>query len=205
MPVPLPDRAALLGALLLLAATPAAADDIGPPPEDCPRGSVGTSEHAGEWCAATTCTTDGDCTLQGLRAQGLDHVGALAPMVCREAPLCVIEEEYQLGGLWPDEPPTRTRRIARGACVDGRCPAGGDCGATRRCVPREGPRATPAADQPSTAADPREAADEGGCAVGSPGASGPWAALALVALVTAAARRRRRPRRRACARRAPAR
>ncbi|MCA9611098.1 MAG: hypothetical protein KC619_36135, partial [Myxococcales bacterium] len=142
---------------------------------------------AGEGCAATTCTTAADCSPRGLHAQGLDYV-ATDRSVCREVALCVLEEQYQLGGLWPEEPPTRTRRIGRGACVDGQCPAGGECETALRCVP---------APEPTPTAPPRAPAEEStpGCAVG-PRAAPTFAMLiALAAIVTAGARRTRRPRR----------
>ncbi|MCB9594999.1 MAG: hypothetical protein H6719_19940 [Sandaracinaceae bacterium] len=178
-------RRSLAAALLSLSlASPAAADDLAPPPEDCPRGSVGTTEHAGEWCTATRCASDDDCTPAGLRRQGVDQYHAAGAMVCREVALCVLEESYTLGGLWPDEPPTATRRIARGACVDGRCPAGGECGAERRCVlaSEPAPAAPSAAPPPATPADPPAESDArgSGCAVGHGAAGLLWWAMGLL-------------------------
>ncbi len=162
------------------------ADDLGPPPPSCPAGSIGHSEHAGEWCAATTCSTDADCSGDGLRRQGLEYHHGVAGLVCREVALCVVEEEYTLGGLHPDPPPSSTRRVARGPCVGDACPSGGSCRSARRCAPAA---SRPAASQPTPAraGDTGEAAaerDDGGCEIGRAPVTPPWAfALALGALV----------------------
>ena len=158
---------ALAVALLSLGATPAVADEIPAPPASCPPGSVAHSEHAGQWCAATTCTSDADCTPE-------------AP-VCREVALCVVQEEYALGGNLPaDPPPLRTRRVARGECAGGACPAGGECGRVRRCAP---PLSAPGSGSGS-------AAHQGsGCTVGR-GSAAPWL-LVLAAITTLWGSRRR--------------
>ena len=166
---------ALVVALLLLGpmgASPAVADEISPPPPSCPPGSSPHSEHAGEWCAASTCTSDADCT-------------EAASPVCREVALCVVEEQYALGGnIAADPPPTRTRRVAHGECVDGACPAGGVCGRVRRCAPPLGaPGSAPGSGPASSARE------EGGCSV-SRGSAAPWL-LALAALTTLWGSRRR--------------
>lgn len=165
-------RPILVAALLILASR-AAADDIGPPPETCPPGALGHSEHAGEWCVPTECATDADCTEAGLRRQGF-HYPPDGPLTCREVALCVVEEQYTLGGLRPDPAPTATRRIARGACIDGVCPAGGECRAARRCI---------ATEPPSAPVAQTDGDDGGGCAVGRSGGATPtWLAALLLAL-----------------------
>ena len=183
-------------ALALLGSAHAAADDLSPPPERCPRGSVGTTEHAGQWCAATRCESDADCARDGLRRQGLDYVSD-ASRVCREASLCVVEEQYTLGGLHAAAPPTSTRRVARGECLDGRCPAGGECRAERRCVLASEASPAVAAAEPDRAgrAAPASAPREGpaassGCAGAPPRRSQGVLLSSLVAL----AAWRRRPR-----------
>ena len=176
-------------ALLTLLASGARADDIGPPPNDCPRGALGHSEHAGEWCAVTTCATDANCTGAGISEQISGYWPRDAPpLVCGEATgLCVIEETYELGGLRPT-PAQGQRRVARGPCVGGTCPAGGECRTARRCVPPDTPpvpvaRAStdPAAPHPSESG----AREAGGCVAGA-GArrgGGVWLVLGLGGLL----------------------
>ncbi|MBX3275433.1 MAG: hypothetical protein KF729_34530 [Sandaracinaceae bacterium] len=180
-------------ALALFGSAHAAADDLSPPPERCPRGAVGTTEHAGEWCAATRCERDADCTGVGLRRQGLGY-STDGSRVCREAALCVVEEQYTLGGLHAAAPPTSTRRVARGECLDGRCPAGGECRAERRCVLASEASPAPAREPDRTAreapaAAPREPPPSGCASAASRRARG-----GLLVSIVALAAWRRRPR-----------
>ncbi len=46
---------------MLLLLPLALADVVNPEPENCPSGSFGTSSHSGEWCAPSTCSSDGEC------------------------------------------------------------------------------------------------------------------------------------------------
>lgn len=206
-----------LNVLALSIPVPAAADVVATPPEDCPPGAYGHSEHAGTWCRPSTCRTDRDCTTEGLQRQRIYRADQ-SPRVCREVDLCVIDEEYVLGGLRPaDAPATGRRQVVRAACRDGQCNGGTQCLSERRCVtvaraeasetPEDPPpeadeaeadeRADPAASGSSSSA-PREASGaetdgdgEGGgaCAVGGAG-SGRWG-LALVGAVGLALLRRR--------------
>ena len=107
--------------LLHLATNPAAADAIGPDPEDCPNGSIGTSSHAGEWCEPTTCFTgDGECN-EGSCVQDLG--------------LCVTREEVGCGGMRADsaEPCTFTKEEAHGTCSEQADCSVGTCEIASRC------------------------------------------------------------------------
>jgi hypothetical protein len=89
---------------LLLAATVASADVVGPPADFCPAGSEGQACHSGPFCAPRTCTTDDDCD------------GG----TCRERDLCM--DEFDCGGM---------DTAGEGHPVDevtGRCGANGTCG-----------------------------------------------------------------------------
>lgn len=185
-------RAGALLSLLLLGPAVALADDLPGPPESCPPGSVGHSEHAGQWCAATTCTTDADCTVSGLRRQGAGYYASEGrALSCREVALCVTEEEYSLGGnIAADPPPTATRRVAHGECFDGACPAGGECARVRRCAPAAAPAPDPDPDpDPASDPDPDPDPDPGGCAVAS-GSPLPWWAAFVAFTLLGGSRRR---------------
>jgi hypothetical protein len=112
----------LLAALLLGAPSTALADAISGPPEDCPRGSEGTSSHAGEWCRPTTCTDDAACRE--------DHR-------CQEAlGLCVGQEERWYG-RWggPEDQNTYMTDVVYGACSSDADCGQGSCVVARRCAP----------------------------------------------------------------------
>lgn len=133
---------------LLLLPSAASADRVMPPPDDCPAGSIGHSEHAGQWCVATTCESDGDCTRRA-RPGWFDGD---ARYVCRQTALCVVTERYQLGHRTP-EPEFSERTVARGPCIEGRCPAGGECQTAGRCVPADESASEPAPSEPATEAE----------------------------------------------------
>ncbi len=86
----------------------AAADVIGPEPEDCPAGSYATSSHAGEWCQEHTCDASSECP-DGYR--------------CESSSVCVDVYETSCGG----------DRIDTGPCtievreVFGPCESDADC------------------------------------------------------------------------------
>ncbi len=107
----------LLFLAALLLAPPVLADAIEPPPEDCPRGSEGTSSHAGDWCEPTECDGPDDCEL------------ACQP----EIGLCITREEVSCGGM-AIEPCTTTREEAHGRCTTSADCEVGDCEIADRCV-----------------------------------------------------------------------
>jgi MYXO-CTERM domain-containing protein len=54
--------ATLAGALAIaLSSRAAMADAVGPPPSNCPDGTMGNSCHGGVYCQPDTCTKDSDC------------------------------------------------------------------------------------------------------------------------------------------------
>ena len=169
----------LLGTLLT--STRARADAVPAAPDDCPRGALGVTSHAGVWCEASVCPPSGTCP----------------PMypeegrTCQTQGLCVRSERYSPGGNRPaDEPPTQlTRQVAVSACSAGEtCADGSRCVVAQRCV------------KPSLvdAFDPKNA----GCGCALVGArelsfglgSALAGALALFAARRSSARSRRSPR-----------
>lgn len=177
----------------------AAADDLPGPPEECPPGSTPHTEHAGQWCAATTCQRDADCTATSQRARHGVHLYGEERYVCREVSLCVRHETYELGGNLP-EPRSSERDVAVGACVEARCPAGGDCTTLRRCVLAEDAASlsragTPASDEGGgegsgpAAAGAEEEESSSGCAVAR--RASPLPAIAALGVLGWLLRRRR--------------
>ncbi len=78
--------------LLSICMSTAHADAVEGPPEDCPDGQVGTTDHIGPRCVPLECT-DGTCD------EG----------PCTHAGMCVVEEERQCGGMTtPGSPCTFT-------------------------------------------------------------------------------------------------
>lgn len=168
-------RAILFVALLVLAPI-ASADDLPPPPESCPPGSVGYSEHAGQWCVPTICAGEAECG---------------SGEVCREVALCVVEEEYALGGNIPqDPPPRRTRRVARGECIDGACPSGGECRRARRCAAGSDHAPAEEATPETSEEEASEDASDGGCQVAPGPRPAPLALLLSIVLAIAYVRER---------------
>lgn len=103
---------------LLIGALTARADVVGPEPEDCPAGSIGTSNHSGAYCTPRLCA-DSPCD----------------DGVCETTGLCVLEEERQCGGMTtPGSPCTYTHREVFGTCEgDGDC-SEGSCVIDEYCV-----------------------------------------------------------------------
>lgn len=175
-------RTPILTALLCALPATALADRVPPAPTDCPRGSVGETSHAGPICAPSTCRGPSDCSGD--------------TPACVEVALCVERQTYTPGGIGSDGT-TQQRDVARGPCVDGRCPGGGECQTARRCVEFEGQRreggdAVRSGERAEPAAAPeRDVGDGagGGCAA-APGAHG-GGALALIGLALALALRKR--------------
>jgi MYXO-CTERM domain-containing protein len=153
-------------------ASHARADVVGPPPTDCPSGSVGASTHSGPYCAPADCHTDMDCT-GGATCQ---------PMaVCIAQQACGGNGSFVDVGLYPDGGaiPACTVDAMHGFCgVGAICSMGGACPTRTVCY------APPSATPPAS----------GGCRcqVGAREAGGlTVVGLAGLALVIAARRRRR--------------
>ncbi len=110
-------------ALLLVAATSARADVVGPPPESCPVGSVPASSHIGGFCRAPRCEGSGSCELE---------VGLIEPKklsgTCQERKLC-LAKVTQKGG-WASGRVTET---VEDACESAPCRSG-TCTTLRVCV-----------------------------------------------------------------------
>lgn len=107
--------------MLLLTLSLAFADALGPEPENCPNGSIGTSSHAGEWCAPADCSADDECTEGGCVAD----VG-----------LCIVESEESCGGWNPDtgEECTFTKREVLDKCSTQDDCSEGTCEIADRCA-----------------------------------------------------------------------
>ena len=169
-------------AVLLLSNPRARADDIAPPPSDCPPGAVGASSHLGEWCRPATCTTNADCA---------------AGQTCRPGALCVEHETGTLGAHQQNAP--YTRDVVRG-------PDCNACAAPAHCLSGNLCNGVPSAGQPPmdhvithgvedhqpAPTSQATGADDGGCST-APRATSALALLS-VALVAVAAAARRRPR-----------
>ncbi len=127
----------LAAAVLLAASTEPAlalADDVPPPPTDCPPGSEGRTGHEGEACVATTCANDGECT-GGKR--------------CLEQALCVRVQTGKAGR----HQAAFSRPVASRVCEPGKaaCLDGAKCETAKRCVdPAKRTSAAPAT-APATA------------------------------------------------------
>jgi hypothetical protein len=112
-------RTGLLGVWLILVlatASPAAADVVGPPPDNCPNGSYPDSSHAGPTCWPTVCTSNNECT---------------SGEVCVERALCIEPVQgWGRGGQF-------TLDHAVTSCDgSGVCPPGASCMTNHRCMPR---------------------------------------------------------------------
>ena len=178
--------------LLVLLAPEAQADVVPPAPEDCPPGSVGSTDHYGPHCRPSICRSDEDCK-DGQR--------------CRELALCVFEKTYE---HWRGN---THRREVRGSCAQGEaCPEESSCETAKRCVPAGDVPPEPSASSPASPASPPPSASSlasppttpspkgaagpstrcGACVLvgaGGPAGHAAWAiAIASLALV---ARRRR--------------
>jgi hypothetical protein len=83
------------------------ADVVGPPPDECPDGSLGGSSHCGPYCSPDRCTGDDDCE---------------GDTTCQEVPLCVeVLECMSNGGPFTQEAVTDT------------CEGGGGCDDESTC------------------------------------------------------------------------
>jgi len=109
----------------------ALADMIGPAPEGCLKGSFGVSDHAGEWCAPSECSSDDDCRRGGCVAD----VG-----------LCVVESVEDCSTEDPDC--TFTKREALAPCTPEAPCTAGTCQVVSRCVEPSAREAIQKATQP---------------------------------------------------------
>lgn len=106
------------------------ADDIGPPPSDCPRGSAGQSSHAGEWCSVQACQSDADC-----KKMFVDH--GTAEGTCESTSLCIAKKKiyahHRVVSDGGDD--AREISVAVGACgVASSCKPESRCEKAMRCV-----------------------------------------------------------------------
>lgn len=102
---------------LLLLTTPALADVVDSPPEDCVEGTSPDTCHGGPHCTPNRCTTDEECE---------------GDFVCEEREYCVGTINCA-GMLGPGEDPSDyDRDVVLGACR-GDCE--GACNTIRLCVP----------------------------------------------------------------------
>lgn len=168
-------RVALVVAALAVTPTIAQADDVPPPPTDCPPGSEGRTGHEGEACVATTCATDADCT-KGKK--------------CLEQALCV---RVQTGTAGKRERPF-TRTVATRACEPGKVPCMGDakCESAKRCVDPDKRPPAPPTETSSSTAPPGPPPTKSRCGTSpGPAPAGVVLALAAAALAALVSRRRR--------------
>lgn len=126
--------ATLLASLGLLAVPSAAnADAIDAPPDDCPRGSTGTSSHTDTYCMPSSCTASANCTAPS-------DIGTERELVCTPSVgLCIETRTAMPGGRFPDGvvPSPITYDVAHGACTtDADCTTPAHCVVMSRCTPR---------------------------------------------------------------------
>jgi hypothetical protein len=138
----------------LLFVSPALADDVPPPPTDCPPGTTGDTGHEGPHCIPLNCSADADCK---------------DGKVCQELPLC-IEEQMLTPGR--SRTPNKYTFAYEACAIGGKCSnSAAICTAGKRCVaPTSAPKTTKT-----------ELAKKGsfGCAVSSPDTSAQSALLFL--------------------------
>ncbi|MDI1447561.1 hypothetical protein [Polyangium sp. 6x1] len=109
-----------LSALASVAPTPARADVVGPPPDDCPEGTVGATCHSAPYCSPVACTSDAECG----RGE-----------TCQDKPLCA--STIVCAGLLPPDADLmdyeRTKIV--GPCSDANaCASGATCKTQKVCV-----------------------------------------------------------------------
>jgi hypothetical protein len=167
----------MLHVLLALTVSPALADDIEGPPEECPPGAQGDSDHAGPYCKPWRCTNDSEC------APGFD---------CVEAGLCATNARVS-GGI---EGSSWERIEVHGICSGRAGCAEGQCMTLQVCMPRNSSppvmveptmERPPTATTVSTQTTTEEEEDES-CSVVTPSFV---VAIGIVALVLAGLRRKR--------------
>ncbi len=165
---------ALAGALALsLSSAAARADAIGPPPTDCPDGTMGDSCHGGQFCHPVTCMTDSDCT---------------AGQTCQVRPFCIVQINCAGGFVDPDASPGMYDQPgAQGPCATtSDCDAGATCSMENVCV------SASASDSGSSSSGSTVISHGCSCATaGGPDAPPAAALLALCAAGAGALARRR--------------
>jgi MYXO-CTERM domain-containing protein len=159
-----------LAAFVWLLAPAAAADAVPPPPDSCPAGSAGDSCHGGEYCRASGCTSDSDCS---------------GGMACRELELCIGQIDCA-GGWDPDAGPSYSPTV-EGSCSGGSACSAGSCELRRVC-------AMPGAGSSSggEAEGPIEVDQGCGCSLPGTAGAGSLAGLGFVAALGLGLRRRSR-------------
>jgi len=98
----------------------ARADVVGPPQEDCPAGTEGSSCHGGPYCRPVECLVDQDCN---------------AGETCQDRPMCV--STIVCAGLLPPDanPMDYEQAKVEGSCPNGdECAAGATCKTKRLCI-----------------------------------------------------------------------
>jgi hypothetical protein len=94
----------------------ARADEVMPPPQNCPPGAQGESSHQGEWCQPHRCTGEAQCR---------------PGQVCREAGLCVQVTTQTRGERWGGGEYTEERVMGTGTCDA--CAAPATCLTAKYC------------------------------------------------------------------------
>ncbi|HJL18392.1 MAG TPA: MYXO-CTERM sorting domain-containing protein [Sandaracinaceae bacterium LLY-WYZ-13_1] len=117
-------RAGLVLALVCVSPAVAAADVVGPPPDDCVLGAEGTVCHGLEYCRPLDCTSDADCD---------------GGEICQTRDLC-IETRTCGGRRLPDSGPPPSVASATATCSEA-C-AEGTCETRNVCVPDGTPPGT---------------------------------------------------------------
>ncbi|HJK95212.1 MAG TPA: hypothetical protein RMH85_23225 [Polyangiaceae bacterium LLY-WYZ-15_(1-7)] len=108
---------------LALLATPASADVVQSPPDDCPSGAIGRTNHYGPHCAPDVCDPAAEeaCTTGSYPPRP-------AGRACREAAFCVTTRTVE---HWRGN--TTIRRFIGPCGADGSC-AEGECERAHYCV-----------------------------------------------------------------------
>jgi MYXO-CTERM domain-containing protein len=200
-------RRALLGLPVLLLAAHAVADEVPPPPDDCPSGQRGATDHQGPYCqppAPASCPPGHTPKVR----RTLAYCEPPPPTPCPRGSFwtsSAAADTWCQGGY-----PCRDDAFCgAGACaesalcvhevevfragsyevVSGPCPASGTCPEGDRCVTARRCQApAPLVASPPAATPP--AARKGGCSVGAPG--GLSGGLVLLGLGLVLLRRRAR-------------
>lgn len=183
-----PMRAFAVALTLLVVPTPALADAISSPPDDCAEGSEGIRCHGSPTCRPLACTTDAEC------GEG---------KACQERSLCI--DRHCCGGrscyTTTGQNDSAFSDHVTATCANGAACAAGDCETRRVCVPAGEPdepvmeepamNETPMTEQTSTQTTTEETEDDS-CSASST-AGGGIVLTALVALAIAS-RKKRAPR-----------
>ena len=126
-------RWCLVSSVVAVSGGIAHADAIDSPPEDCPRGSTGTSSHTDTYCMPSSCIASTDCTPPS-------DIGTERELVCSPSVgLCLETRTAIPGGRFPDDivPGPISYDVAHGACTtDTDCVAPAHCVVMSRCTRR---------------------------------------------------------------------